>query len=246
MDHPERHNIDDYLTGRLSGKALENFEQQLTTDPALAKLVGEEQAAAQLINTISDIQLKQEIQLVQKDFQKEQKPKSILRTLRPWISIAATFLLIVFAYQFLKQEPPQALFKQYYSAYNINYGVRDKRDPLELKLSQASSFYKQKDYAKALQLLDPIQTIEDAKLNLMIGICQLEEDKTEAAIHSFQQIIDQKDAVFFYHSLWYLAMTHLKDGNTTPSKLYLKQIIEADPAKEVFKRSEAKKLLKKI
>jgi len=246
MDNSGYNNIDDYLTGKLDGKALKTFEDKMKSDQTFSQKVAEQQQAIALLNTIGDIGIKKEAQEAQDIFKKGKKSRSVFIVLRPWIAVAASTVLLVLAYWSFSGSSNEQLFDDYYVAYDTSFGNRDANDSLAFKLATASKFYKDKDYKEAVVLFESIQNFDDSNLKLMTGISQLEIGAYEKALQSFGQLIQDKDPVFLYHGHWYTAMTYLKINDIEKCKAQLKKLIEAKDSNEVFKQDAAKKLLKKI
>ncbi len=247
MEASEYRMIDNYLLGRLKGKELETFEQKLQSDAVFAQTVEEQKQAIDVLRKLEDMELKMEVQEVQQKFQKERKPVSTIRRLRPWLAAAAAVLILVVSYIVLKGPNHKQLFNTYYAAYDTSFGDRDASDDIKIKLAEASRLYKQKDYAQALPNLESLlPEVDNSKLQLMIGICHLELNNYDKALPFFNQLYEKKDPAFQYHGLWYSAMTYLKSGNITQCKSQLQKLLQATDPNGVYKQAESKELLEKI
>ena len=245
MDNLEDH-IDDYLMGRLEGRALKTFEQKMKVDQAFAKEVAEQKQAIEVLEKLADAKIKSEAIKVGQQFKKTKKAKSKFSTLLPWIAVASSLLLLILVYFSLQNESSQDLFEDYYSAYDTGFGERGINNNQEVKLAEASRFYKQKDFKKALTIFENIEGIESGKLELMTGISYLEIGAYDKAIQFFIPLVEDKDPVFQYHGLWYMAMTYLKSGAIENCKIQLQKLIDVKDPNGVYKQAEAKRLLKKI
>ena len=247
MDAIEYNRIDDYLLGRLEGDGLTAFEQQLQTDMEFAKRVNQQKNALDLLRKVGDFEMKKEVQEVQDLFEKGKQSKSLLIVLRPWLVAAASIALLVFAYVAFQVPTAEQLFNSNYLAYDTGYGNRAGTDPVEMKLAEASKYYKEQKYAEALPIFESAQSeIKEAKLLLMTGITYLELNQFDKAQASFSQLVTQKDPAFQYHGLWYSAMSYLKAGDIEKAKNQLQQLVNAEDENDVFKQLEAMKILKKL
>ncbi len=246
MDNSGYDNIDDYLNGRLKGEALTFFENKMNNDPAFYKQVMEQKQAMDLLMKLGDMDLKKEAREAEQLFKKGKKTKSGFLINKRWIAVAASLFFVVLAYFALQNYSNEELFNKYYSAYNISLGVRNGDDPTMMQLTEATKFYNQQDYKKAVQIFESLQPVDLTSVLLMTGICQLEIEAYDKAIASFAKIIEDKDPVFLYHGYWYTALAYLKSGDVENCKIQLEKIIEGTGPNDVFKQAEAKALLKKI
>lgn len=247
MEDTGYNKIEDYLMDRLSQEDRVAFEQQLQMDMNLAKKVDELRNVLALLNIAGDTELKREIVEVSNQFHNKQKPNALLRRLAPWIAAAAIASLVLFSYLFLKDPSPQQLYAQYYDAYSVSISTRDNTDSLGLQLALASQYYNQEEFSKAYEILREVPDLSsNARLLLMSGVCHLELNQFTEAINAFSTIEKINDPVYKYHSIWYKAMTHLKAGDLEKAKAELQQLSQAPGPNEVFKKTEATQLLKKL
>jgi tetratricopeptide (TPR) repeat protein len=156
------------------------------------------------------------------------------RRLLYWSAAAAVVLLAAIGI-FLMQSPSksssQELFMAYFAPYDVPTALRSEGSLHTGEASrQAFERYSQKDYAAAIPLFS--QALEDATGNKMLlvfsrGICYLATDNTPQAEHDFQMVLDDNNSLFVDQAGWYLALTHLKAGQTEAARAALRSVRDA-------------------
>lgn len=176
--------------------------------------------------------------------EKPKTKKGIFSIITTVSSIAAIFLIGFF------------LFKNFTNPSNVDLYNDYKNDWQELPsltlrgdnshLTDIETLFKQKNYTKVLALLETSQKnnskFTDPQLLIYLGITQLELDKNNEAVETFNKLL-QGNNLDAYKGHWYLALSYLKLNNTSLAKQEL-QLILSDTAN--FKDKEAKEILKKI
>lgn len=234
--------IDDYLMERLPKADQAEFEQQIESDPELAAKVQEQRQVLHAVELMGDAEMKAQIgEAIRNRNQQSAKIRPI--NWKRGLAIAASVALLVFAYFFYTNPASNdAMYANYYETYNISAGSRS--DNMGQEISAATSAYKAKNYQQALTQFEAIYAAtQDTKWLLAQGLSQMELQQFDAALNSFQPLIQQKDPLYLEQALWYAALCHLKNSNTAQSQALLEQLL-AQPSS--FQATEAEALLKEL
>lgn len=241
--------IDQYLEGELSGDALLAFEQEIKTNPALAKEVElyrkiNEEMSGHFEKDKEEQALTDNLKKLNEQHFKKQPGK--LRSINKWwyagiAAAAAVVLLFV-----IRPFAGSSFNNEELYADNMN-GVEalpggQRGGPDDKLLIKASELYNQKDYVQALPLLKEILSNkpEETLLKLAAGICYLQTDKIDTALIIFNEIVNGT-SVFKNEAIWYKALAALKQNRLDDCF----QLLESLPA-DAGRNKEAKFLMKKI
>lgn len=214
-DNSER--IERYLREQMSPEENDAFLNDLRNDKDLRE---EAQIMALMIKEMKEEQARQSERLtgsVLNDKDSVGRVKTI-RIVRWSLSIAAMFILIFGATQLWnKQSDTDALFNNYYSAYDITLSKGGEDDVIKTELAELyNKVGTEKDMSP---IISRLQTIYD---NILSG-----NDS-------------YADYIFYENDIaWYLALAYLKDHNVGKAKELLKPLADNGDV-------EATKLLKAI
>lgn len=145
-------------------------------------------------------------------------PQSKAKTLRYWgISVAIAMVIVLVGYfliSTLSMSPGQKLFAKYYETYPVaESGANASGDA-----SQAFQAYEAKDYQKAAEWFERIQTQPNSDFALLyLGICQLELGRPEKAIPVLSLIpanspTASKEVASWFEALGYFELNMLEKG----------------------------------
>ncbi len=264
MNETRFEQIEDYLNGELTGKALAEFEAQLNADPAL-------QAEVELHRDI-DIALidKQEIPFVQtlRDIHTQAtvdartvEPAPLIeepapdptpplrpRILRFAMAAAAAILLAVFTLPILfpSQNAMQFSENTIGDAPTVDvWRSNDEVDPMTEKLITAYQKIEQKKYTEAIPELNQIYEATDGdEAALGLGYCHLQVKNYDNAIELFEKI-QAKNSILNDTVSWYLAHSYLRKGDVSSGKNILQKIILSENV-TLKRREQAKSLLNSL
>ncbi|MEL6671768.1 MAG: tetratricopeptide repeat protein [Bacteroidota bacterium] len=129
----------------------------------------------------------------------------------------------------LKGHSPESLYAEYYQKPDFSYvrgteGLQDK--------TQAIMAYEQGSYAEALPHFENWLRAhpDDTEMMFYAAVAYLEAGAYDEAIAHFQQLIQRKASLHAQQAPWFLALTHLKKGQTQLAKdLLQKQLQERAP-----------------
>lgn len=214
--------IESYLNGTLSSEATKAFEARVAENEALRKELALHKSLHAELGTPKELEFRALLNRIS-EAQAPQAQKSKF----PW-KIAASIALLVGASVFFylqTQGNDGSLFKEYYSPYAVEDQLRGTKDNQH---DAALKTYAAGDYKKAVvQLSDLLeQKPNDAHLRLYYGNCLLNLDRVEEAILIFKSF--DADNPRYEHAQWYLAMAHLKNGDSATTKTALDNVVTYD------------------
>jgi predicted Zn-dependent protease len=241
--------INQYLEGELSGEALLAFEQEMLTNPSLAKEV----ALYKNINDEMSAHLQQEKEeqalignLKKLSEQYFKKPAGKVRSINRWwyagVAAAAAAVLLFVIRPFSGSSFNNEKLYTYYIKDVESLPGGERGNPDDSLLVRAADLYNQKDYTKALPLLRDIlaRKPDETQVKLASGVCYLQTGQFDSATRVFNEIVSGT-TVFKNEAVWYKALSALKQNKL--DECY--RILESLPA-EASRYKEAKELMKKI
>lgn len=148
--------------------------------------------------------------------------------------IAAMLVAVLGGMYFLlfDKPDPQALYEQYYQKPPNIIAVENRSAPNEKSaIASVIKPYEEGHYKKALKKAN--QYLENhpdkTKVQFYRGIMHLELGQYQRAIQDLKTATNLNEA-FRHKALWYLALTHLAEGETGEAGDYLKQLKEGQPS----------------
>jgi tetratricopeptide (TPR) repeat protein len=243
--------IEKYLDQRMTAEERYEFEQLLENDPVmkmefeLHQQVGDT-LKGEKIHQLRDVLKETDNKWGMKDNAQKMKTRTI--NFRRIITIAATVLLFVMAYQFFFSSggsiSNEQLFADNFQPYQMLLSQRTlSEEEKDVILENAISAYTKGDFqdaSKAFQELvqnDP----EDISYQFYLAVANLGAENNEVAITTFTEIITAENNPFKEQSQWYLALAYLQNENTENAKKSLKEIQSGQ-----FKYAEAQQILKEL
>ena len=212
MDETARNKrIDDFLLDRLSEQDRIAFLDKIKSDKDLKEEVEIRKAMIEQVETMGDLKLKEKILGIQKKVEGTKKNIVRRRFLVVLSTVAAAVLLLFLAYQWFDPKvDSQELYAQYYQAYELPFGSRSASE--DKRIVEAGGLYQNGEYAKALPLLQNLETqgLGDDRITLAIAICQLEMNDNESAVATLRQASAKRGFLYKDQAKWYMALALLK------------------------------------
>jgi len=243
MDHSEREKIDRYLLNKMDDSSRLVFEQRMASDKELAKKVTLAQEAFQLLDALGDQKMKMRMDQIHDNVIGKIKRRNRTKTI---LALLTGFLIILgFVYYFMVYKSninsdPAIIYAQYIESYHISLVSRE--EGVDLELQQVNALYKNKEYQKALPILDNlIAKSSDTKLHIAAGISALQTGNYEKALSHFNFLIDNNDPLYGNQARWYAALTALQSENTSLAKQYLQSLIDSGAS---YKKQESLDILR--
>lgn len=239
--------IDQYIMDALSVDARDKFDQRLAAEPALRAELQLRQDMLQGAEAYGRKALKQKLQGIHQAMLHDQKPSIQTRPLWPYLTAAASVLLLIAAVFWFNgtggSANSSALYVEYFSPYEMSNAQRSANEEQVLRMEQ---FYRTGNYEHALAELDQLLSGANPQSSdwlLAAGVCQLELNKPAAALIRFAQITSNQDFNFRDEVSWYSALAHLKNNDRAAARAALQALI-SDPNAD--HHTEAQELLRKM
>lgn len=261
--------IENYLKGELSGKALNDFEQQLETSPELSQEVqlhrelyshfNDETPDYQLDNnkqkTLETYVESEEVKAFQEKLRAAKqnaepnivsKQPAKVRSLR-WVYAAAASILLLIGGYFLVNQNTSIQPDDLYAYVMHDQLSTTEMGTTETTLQTIEKHHNQKNYSEVLNLLpDFLNNLPKTdknyyKLLRTKGIAELETNQYEKALQTFDSLA-KSDALIAQQGKWYIVLSYLKKGDTPKFKTALEKYIKEGYN---YKKEEAINLQKK-
>ncbi|MEN0004337.1 MAG: hypothetical protein AAF798_09345 [Bacteroidota bacterium] len=244
MDESDLQLIEDYLNGDLKNQALNDFEQRLQTDKALAEELQLHRKVEYWLKKQHKEQLQQEWKTLIK--QQEPLPAQKIRTLTvvKWAAGLAASLLIGMAFlSWFNSSPSPATLADAYWKQSANFTYKGTErstslSPTEKALSDAYLAYKNKYYRSSLDLLEKITPLSDQE-KLLQGANYFALQQFDTAVETFEAILQDPNSYTKDQARWYLALSLLALEQTEKAKPILQKIVN----EESWQAEKAQELL---
>ncbi len=199
-----------YIDNEMSEAEKEDFEKNLTSDPALREQLERLLMAKDAARYYG---LAQSVEAVRKQWEGKmattaQEAKIVpIKSYVRYIFAAASVIILVIAittiYRYLSVSTDK-IYQQTYIAYTpgTSRSEAGAAHPIE-------DAYRQKNYAEVIRLAQATQL--DAKQQLLLGLSYLETGKASDAIKEFQLIRSGKDPTYIPDAEFYQALAYLKN-----------------------------------
>jgi TolA-binding protein len=220
--------IEAFLAGELTGKELEKFKAQLTTDSLFSEEVQLHYEVNESIHDNEIAQIRDKVRKVLSYTHQTHTKIKLYRRIAFYAAAAVISLLIVLNIFISKQNNTTELFTEYYKPYNPDITLRS--TTLEKNSVQfAYKLYQDKEYGPAFHILDNYlhEHANDLTARFYYGMCALELNKNDIAIYAFRDVIEtNNNSPFAEHAEWYLGLTYVKVEKKDSAKIYFNRIID--------------------
>jgi len=239
--------IEKYLTYSLPETEQAEFARKLESDSALAAQVSDYRLAMKSAEHYGKIKLKERLGKIMTETKAEQAKWHN----NQWMRIAAAVLIFLAAGSpFLFNHFNQGIdYQQIYTEnFNLYPNVLNQRsDDVQknVMLTEAMSYYSDKDFVNAFALLDELSKKQDslaATVTFYKGICLLGAGKDEEAAEVFSNILSNPDESYKNPARWYLALTFIKSGKQAEAEALLKEI----SVEKTYNYLKAEKILEEL
>lgn len=247
--------IDQYLNQQLSGDQLDAFEAKLNNDPDFKKEIEMQAFIHRGANKLGQDEMHAKLKKIRAEVlhtpaKKTEEPKAKvvplgqkkkIRSLLRWGMAAAIALAIGASIYIIANHQTMStddLYANYYQPYTEEITVRG--DNTNASVQEVTQLYKDKKYREALPAFLRLLAAEpdNAELQLVVGICQLELDNFDKASQSFSSVTNP---LYKDQAQWYLAMTFLKQNDLASAGTILKTIQSGD-----FNYQKAQEILEQM
>ncbi|WP_282086178.1 tetratricopeptide repeat protein [Aquimarina algiphila] len=202
--------IEAYIEGSLSGKALTDFKQTIKANPELEEEVKIQTELFNNLRNKKSLDFRKKLIEINKEINDE-KASEKSNTFTFW-KIAASILILIGISSILwfTNTTSENLFAQYYTPYPIGDIKRGDQTSIDDNFKKVVLNYKKKEYQKVIPFLE--STIEknpnDEQLKLCLGNSYLNTNqfkKAEALFLSFSA-----ESKYYSDAIWFLSLTYLK------------------------------------
>lgn len=201
--------IDKYFEDNLSETELTEFNQRCISDANFAQEVEFRKNLQAALHLNERATLKTKLQ----KFEQQETKIAEMPKRSAWLVAAAFVLVIASTIWILFQKPDaQELYRVYYEPYpNIVAPVTRSEAKVDSTIQYAFLMYEAGNYENAALIFQKIYANSKAPFALMyLGICNLQTEKTTAAITILKTAASEKNEYAFI-AKWYLAMAYLKN-----------------------------------
>ncbi len=217
--------IERYFEGKLSPSERQAFETRAAQETAFSEEVALQRNIREGLRAVGRARMLSQLEVVEGGMSAYHPPTQVIsfdeRTRQRfyWVAAAALVLLIP-VYFLLKANASQdKLFARHFVPY-ANTATRSSQDPLSNALEQ----YRSKNYAKALGILESIESEGDGSDSTLFykANVHLQLDQPREAVTALQKI--PATSAFYDEAQWYLALAFLQNNEPTEAKKIVSEI----------------------
>ena len=239
--------IEKYFDKSLAPSEMDDFNNKLATDREFALLFSNYQLAMKSAEHYGKIKMKERIKKIM-DEEKNTRPAWYPNN---WLKIAAVLIVLLtvsspFIYNYYGgRQDYQELFNENFNLYPNVLNQRGNDLQNNLMLSEAMSYYSNKDFVNAVALMEELIKNHDSlagTIDFYRGICLLGAGKDDDAADVFSNILAKPDESFKNQAKWYLALTYLKSGKREEAEELLKEI----SVEKAYNYLKAEKVLEEL
>jgi hypothetical protein len=222
--------FEQYLGGELNAAEKAAFEQRLQSEPEVQALFNDYKNIQQDFIQYENIKpgeaaLGETLTALNREhFNAAAQPAAakVVSMKRRWYMLAAAASVIMgfFLLKPMFFTSQGDLFNKYYEEEQLS-GIRGEADTV----STVADFYNQKEYTKALTLLEPYTLAHPSATNMLMakGVCYLQTGRFAEADAVFAPIAASA-TIFQQRAQWLQAMVQLKQDNKPACKIILEKI----------------------
>jgi tetratricopeptide (TPR) repeat protein len=245
--------IDRYLQGNLDAQELQQFQTQMQANEELRQTVEDTQMARSLVEHYG---LRNEIKAIRAAMRQEkdsplpeepvapleEEPQTLTQKvdedvkavpMYQWagrIAAGLTLLIVGFLTIQFATVSPERLYEERITSESPYLGLsnRSMEDREDTLADQVRVEYQFGNYEEVIRLYGELENPTFAE-TFRAGYAYLQQEKTEQAIYSFQQVIQDEDAFMIKDKAeYYLALAYLQDGQIETAVNMLERIHESD------------------
>jgi hypothetical protein len=248
--------IEDYLSGNLTGDALINFKARLEQDASFATEVELHSGVQTLIqdaetnelrNILSDVDSSWSAPVVDTATKKELPKKSNFKIISLAASAIAACFVLFFAYQYFSGNgtSQDGLYAANFEPYQMILTERgSSNEDLQMKMqNDAIKAYQSKNFKDAALIFNKLYTENESRIEYRFYRANafLADGQTTKAIDEFKEILTIPNHLFTEQSQWYLSMAYLSIDDFKNAKINLEKIKDGQ-----YMYKEASNILKQL
>jgi len=211
--------IDEYITGRLKGEKLKEFEMELAVNRNLQMKVEFSRNLREAVLGSEEQELRNKLTIVHKEHRNSNKIKLLVAS---FIAAASILIAIGFYFTGSNSKMPSHIFAQYYKPFQPMVEVRNAQWPNIATIdSKILSQYTTKERNVAITSLEKFLETNpnNTQAVLMLACCYLETEQFELSESLLKQIIESNNEPFYAETAqWYMALALLKQEKAIEAK----------------------------
>jgi len=222
--------INHYFEKLLSAEEQKQFDLLMQSDVDFAKEVAFQKSLKKAITLNERAELKRKLTSFE-------PKKAKVKSFKIWYAAASLFLIAGLGFYF-SQNSNKAIYEEFYQSYPNVVAPTVRGEQKEDIKSEAFYEYDSGNYEKSLALFSAIYESEKDDYALFYkALSQMELQKTNDAINTFNQFDLNKNNAFTPFVKWYLALAYLKDNQTEKAMPLLKSLSENEnPQQEMAQK----------
>lgn len=236
LSEESSHFLEAYLKGDID-KTDPSFKELFESEEHFEEALEKYEVAREMI---FELGVKQEIEQVQRAFEKKNKALPI----RYMVAAAIVVTVAVYGVLFAPSKTP--LFEDYFTPYPSNYAFRSTQDEnhteVASNLEQALRYYSEEDFASAVLHFQKVQTDSMTAseifyfANALLAVGEFEQAEAKLA-----SIFDNKENPFWQQTNWYLGLAYWQANRYQEATTVLESI-----GQQEYKYNEARKIIEML
>jgi hypothetical protein len=242
--------IEGYIHNELSDEQLSSFEAELAENKdlwneiSLIRSIDRAIAESDVMNLRSNIQ-----NIAGKIASEKQSERSIIGKFNArkviYATVAASLIIMLSLSTLLSRQVSQdEIYQKFYTTYPTTGINRTASMTLDQTLSKALQEIDNKDYTKAINLLQEVISRDQNNIvgHFYSGVSLQEIGKFQNAIQEYQTVISNKDNLFIEQANWYIGLCYLQTNDDKKAYKQFKKIAQ----NEGFYKQKAQAILRKM
>lgn len=235
--------VEQYLADEMAPSERIAFEQELKSNPDLAKELNLSRSIDSALkrDDIIELRLKLSNAMHPGHYAVAEVPVVHIKSRKWWYAAAMMAVLLTIPAIMYLQTPSgnlnDSLFSEYYTSENIIDQTRGGENIVEAVVK-----FQQKDFRAASVLFKRVLDADNTNIAVRFyyGISNIETGNYDNSIKAFIYIINQNDNLYIEHAQWYLGLCYLK-SNQKAEAINQFTIVASDP--DNFHYQEANSIL---
>ncbi len=211
--------IDEYITGRLDGEKLKEFEKELAVNKNLQMKVEFSRNLREAILGSDERELRKKLEWAHAQQKRSKRIRLFVAS-----AVAAASILIAIGFYFIASNSrmPSHIFAQYYKPFQPMGEVRNAQWPNIATIdSKILSQYTTKERNVAITSIEEFleNNPNNTQAMLMLACCYLETEQFALSESLLKQIIESNNEPFYEETAqWYMAFALLKQEKAIEAK----------------------------
>jgi len=220
MNEELNNKIDAYFKHALSKAESDAFERDIQNNPELSRLMDEYRLAMDVI----DQQQENELRLKFSSWKQDEK-QVVVRSITPYLAIAASILILVGLYIFYDKSKPATYTQIALQYYNLPGSPEYSMGLEQIHWQKGIELYTNKDFKQAAHEWVQI-TDANPEVKYYLAHCYFNLKEYNQATSLFKEL-SEGTSVYSYPSDWYIVLSLLSNGDIEQATDVIEKIIAA-------------------